>query len=185
MSRENYERLLRRLVRKSSGRIRWLAGTVIGLKMASDPSVIQSVSVRIRDGLERGIPASLVIGEYVSLQIFDYTYELLCADCTGPSQAGLKWLKCIYQIKAIHARSSSLPFDDLRLQYKTVGRYKSFRIYVPISSRSRLPIPGGYDKAGVIIFYAGAKRCNIVINRIEGHRSMNFPIPNSQQATDV
>lgn len=71
-------------------------------------------------------------------------------------------------------KPGQIPFEKLRLEYKTRGRYKAFRFYVPTSSRSRLPIRGGYDKAGVIFYYVpriGLRRCNFVVNRIEGHRS--------------
>lgn len=98
----------------------------------------------------------------------------LLADCSGPSQVGLRWLRHIIQSGVVSARPGSIPFEKLRLEYKTRGRYKAFRFYIPISSRTRLTIPGGYDKAGVIFYYVprmGMRRCNFVVNRIEGHRS--------------
>lgn len=69
MSRENYERLLRRLVRESSRRIRWLIGTATGLKTAENSSVIKSVLVRVRSGQEEEIDASLVIGERDAIEL--------------------------------------------------------------------------------------------------------------------
>lgn len=181
MSRENYERLLRRLVRKSSGRIRWLTGTAIGLKTSGDSAVIDSVIVRTANGHNEYIPASLVIGEYIALEQSDSSNRPFFADCAGPSQVGLKWLKHIFQAEIVSARPGSLPFENLRLEYKFLGRYKAFRFYVPIASRQRLPIHGGYDNAGVIFYYVpmpGMKRCNFVVNRVEGHRSMVLFISN-------
>lgn len=177
MSRENYERLLRRLVRNSSGRIRWLAGTATGLQVTSDHSNIGSVLVRTDGGFEKAIPAVLVIGGCGPLQWLGYLSRPFFADCAGPSQVGLKWLKRVYETEAVSARPGSLPFEDLRLEYKTVGRYTAFRFHVPIASCARLPIPGGYNKAGAIFYYmpkTGTKRCNFVMNRIEGHRSMHY-----------
>lgn len=75
MSRENYERLLRRLVRESSRRIRWLTGTATGLKTAENPSVIKSVMVRAHGGHEEEIRASLVIGERDALELSGSSYR--------------------------------------------------------------------------------------------------------------
>ena len=64
LSRENYERVLRGLVRKYSSRIRWMTGTATGLKVSgSNLSILESVQVRTHDGTEKDIPASLIIGK--------------------------------------------------------------------------------------------------------------------------
>lgn len=63
LSRESYERTLRGLVRKYSGRIQWLSGTATGMKtVAWDTSLLETVVVRTHEGHEKEIPASLVIG---------------------------------------------------------------------------------------------------------------------------
>ena len=63
MSRELYERLLRRLVLGYSDRIRTKAATVTALNTApGDPMTISSVTTRLADGTTEEIPASLVIG---------------------------------------------------------------------------------------------------------------------------
>lgn len=64
MSRDAYERILRGLVRKTSKRIGWLTATATGLKSdPGDSSRVQSVLIRTPEGLEKEIPAELVIGE--------------------------------------------------------------------------------------------------------------------------
>ena len=63
VSRDAYERILRRLVLSSSDRIQWITGTATGVRVASiDPSKLESVTVRLTDNTEEEIPAALVIG---------------------------------------------------------------------------------------------------------------------------
>ena len=63
LSREGYERLLRRLVVANTPRVRWLTGTAVNVKLANeDATTISSVVVRSTDGSEQDIPASLVVG---------------------------------------------------------------------------------------------------------------------------
>ena len=63
ISRESYERLLRGLVRSSS-KIKWVVGTAIGLKMASESTTnVNSVVVRLPSGKEQELSAALVIGK--------------------------------------------------------------------------------------------------------------------------
>lgn len=92
----------------------------------------------------RFLLVSTLLGEL--LQCFIQLY--VCLDCSGPSQVGLKWLKRIYNAEPLPARRGSLPFDDIRLEYKTSQRYQIFKTYVPPAARSRIPIPEGYDNAG-------------------------------------
>lgn len=68
LSRDAYERVLRRLVLSSSDRIRWITGTVTGLRTdTKDISALSSVVVRIEAGNELDIPATLVVGEFAYL----------------------------------------------------------------------------------------------------------------------
>ena len=63
LSRDGYERVLRRLVLASSDRIRWVTGTVVGVKTdQKDPSKLSSVLIRSADNAEQEIQASMVIG---------------------------------------------------------------------------------------------------------------------------
>lgn len=65
MSRDAYERLLRRLVLNSTKRIRWLTATATGAStVPEEPSILDRVSVRLPDGTKQDIPASLVIGKH-------------------------------------------------------------------------------------------------------------------------
>ncbi|KAL5511076.1 hypothetical protein ACEPAH_4291 [Sanghuangporus vaninii] len=165
VTRESYERILRRLVTGYSNRIRWVVGTATGLIVDEhDPATITSVAVRTDSETEMTIPASLVI------------------DCTGGSQAGFKWLKrvfsdpeysaLLYQNKSIPRRA--IPFDDgLKIEYNTVHRYRKFRVSVPPELRSHLPIPGGYENAAWLHTYLprpGLDRKLFMIERMEGHR---------------
>lgn len=63
LSRDSYERLLRRLVLKSSNRVRWITGTVTGFDAnPKDLSILSSVTLRLPDGTEQKVPSTLVIG---------------------------------------------------------------------------------------------------------------------------
>ncbi|KAI5117976.1 hypothetical protein M0805_004909 [Coniferiporia weirii] len=153
LSRDAYERLLRRLVMESSSRIRWLAGTVSGVNTPEeDTRSLSSVVIRLPDGSERTVPAAMVI------------------DCTGTTQAGLKWLK---RLGIKHDETSGLPLEDLRISYQTVQRTRTYRFYIPPEARAKLPLPGGYDNATWIYscmpkFGTGSK--SFLVDRIEGHR---------------
>ncbi|KAH8117861.1 hypothetical protein DFH11DRAFT_1503246 [Phellopilus nigrolimitatus] len=162
MTREMYERVLRRLVLNSSKRIRSVVGTATGVKtIPGDPTTLSSVTVRAAEGAEENVPATLVI------------------DCTGGTQAGLKWIRRIANEPA-HADAlqrlvpaGALPWDDLRVEYNTKQRYIRFRFYVPPEARARLPIPGGYARNTWMYTYMpvpGVERKLYMINRIEGHR---------------
>lgn len=63
MTREIYERLLRRLVLGRSKRIRWKVATATGVRVAPDDcKTISSVRIRTPDGVELDVSAALVIG---------------------------------------------------------------------------------------------------------------------------
>ncbi|KAL5489740.1 hypothetical protein ACEPAI_4572 [Sanghuangporus weigelae] len=163
VTRESYERILRRLVTGYSNRIRWIVGTATGIIADErDPATVTSVTVRTDSEAEMIIPSSLVV------------------DCTGGSQAGFKWLKRIFfgpKYSALLYQSvpkGAIPFDDgLRIEYNTVHRYRKFRVSVPPELRLRLPIPGGYEKAAWLHTYLPRPGCDrklFMIERMEGHR---------------
>ena len=63
LSRDGYERVLRRLVLKSSDRIKWFTGTVTGFTVnPEDISTISSVEIRRSDNRRNDVPTALVIG---------------------------------------------------------------------------------------------------------------------------
>lgn len=63
LSRDGYERVLRRLVLKSSDRIKWLTGTVTRFTVnPEDVSTISSVEIRGFDNRRIDVPTALVIG---------------------------------------------------------------------------------------------------------------------------
>lgn len=71
MSREAYERMLRGLVRSSSDRIKWKTGAVIGLKTTpGNATRLSGVSVRLPNGAEQDLQASLVVGEHKQSGLF-------------------------------------------------------------------------------------------------------------------
>lgn len=71
----------------------------------------------------------------------------------------------------------SIPFDELKLEYKTRQRYQTYRIFVPPAARPRLPLPGGYDRTGSVYAFVpkpGLEKCLFVMDRVEGHRRTCF-----------
>ena len=99
------------------------------------------------------------------------------ADCSGPAGIGLKWLKRIFSTEFLDARPGSVPFDDLKLEYKTSQPSIRHRVFVPEDIRQRLPIPNGYGKAGFIYAFVpkpGIEQNVFMLTRIEGHRSSWF-----------
>ena len=68
LSREAYECLLRRLVLGSSTRIYWVTGLATGVRLDhQDSSRLSSVTVRLPDGSEKDIKATLVIGTALAI----------------------------------------------------------------------------------------------------------------------
>ena len=64
MTREIYERLLRRLVLNRSKRIRWKVATVTTPVVSpTDCKTLAGVRIRAADGEESELPAALVVGE--------------------------------------------------------------------------------------------------------------------------
>lgn len=181
LSREAYERILRRLVLGSSRRIRWLTGTAVGVHTSpNDLSVLSAVTVRLPDGTKQDVPASLVIGDYTSFNLEDNENLPLCAlDCTGATEAGVKWLRRIASERVDDEQlrelmpSNALPWEKLRITYDVHVRFIIFRFYVPPEARNSLPIPGGYEKNVWPYTYTpipGKEHKFFMVNRIEGHR---------------
>ncbi|KAF4581576.1 hypothetical protein EYR40_009859 [Pleurotus pulmonarius] len=117
------------LIESSSDCIQMIQGSVTGLVPSGDMCNIQSVDVRTADGGEKTV-------EDVALVI----------DCTGSTQAGLKWLKTSGFI-------SPRTDGDLRLTYNPKLSYVtvSFQDFGDLAQD--LPIPGGFDQAGFICTY--------------------------------
>ncbi|EJD02492.1 uncharacterized protein FOMMEDRAFT_157715 [Fomitiporia mediterranea MF3/22] len=165
VTRETYERLLRRLVLAYSSRIRWVVGTAIGVSPdEKDLTTLKYVTIRTEYGDEESIPASLVV------------------DCSGTSQAGIKWLKRIYtdpKYTSVLQCTPDIPrgvpaFDEnLKIEYNAKQRFVKFRVFVPPEFRFRLPIPNGYDNAAWMFTYMprpGLERKFLMLERMEGHR---------------
>lgn len=155
LSREALERMVRRLFLKDRPSIRWMSGVVKGVDTAEDDlDRLTSVTVCLTDNSEITVAASLI------------------ADCTGSTQAGLKWLKRL-QSPTDKTVNGKLSLNDIRLSYSTQQNSRCFRFYVPPEARSRLPIPGGYDNAGSLYafmpFFGNGQKA-FSCDRIEGHR---------------
>ncbi|KAI0338097.1 hypothetical protein BDW22DRAFT_810294 [Trametopsis cervina] len=119
------ENVLRKLLLGAPSNVRTLVGSV------------RALSVRERDGTPR-VGAVLVRGadgREVSLDEPE-----LVIDCSGDSQAGLKWLK-----KCGYAMS-----PDIRLEYDQKLRYVTVTFTVDKALSETLAIPGGYENAGWI-----------------------------------
>ena len=93
--RHGMENVLRKLVlspTKGSSNIHTIAGTVRSLERSSNGSRVSAVVIRKPDGAELTInDPALVIGKS-TLPLFDFVLKT-CADCSGDTQAGLKWLR--------------------------------------------------------------------------------------------
>lgn len=75
LSRDAYERLLRRLVLDSSKRIRWMVGTAINVRTnPKDSSILSAVAVRLPDGTEQDVPATFVVGAARYPLIFHFRF---------------------------------------------------------------------------------------------------------------
>ncbi|KAG8928424.1 hypothetical protein FRC02_006917 [Tulasnella sp. 418] len=125
-SREVFEVLLQRLVRKACPNVRFMAGTVTGVDRSSDASSIREVHVRPSNGSPMSLKnPSLII------------------DSTGSSQAGFKWLKkCGYDLP-----------DDYRIHYNPRIRYLTFQFTVPPHLRSVVLPQRPWDDTTAIYTY--------------------------------
>lgn len=178
MSREGCERMLRRVFLRDCPRIRWMVGTVRGIETAKgDENTISSVIVRLPDNSEATVPASLVVGKsYCEIKSANIANPFSSSlDCTGSSQAGLKWLKRIGAAsdKTVGNRLA-LSDPKMRPSYYTDQQTRTFYFYVPPEIRGKLPIPGGYDNAMWIYSYTPVlAKCtkSLFLDRLEGHRS--------------
>ncbi|KAF9021118.1 hypothetical protein BDZ89DRAFT_1138208 [Hymenopellis radicata] len=122
-SRKALETLIRRLALnpKSFPNIQQMVGTVVGVTTdPAKPGYLRQVSVRTQDGIF-DIDAALVV------------------DCTGPTQAGLKWLQ---------RAGFGASLDSLTVSFDAKMHYSSCRMVVSPSLAKRLPVPGGFDNLG-------------------------------------
>ncbi|KAF8221557.1 hypothetical protein L208DRAFT_1327277 [Tricholoma matsutake] len=135
-TRHGLETLLRRLIigTKQYPNIEQIVGTVTGvICSASDPTRLQGVSVRTSDG-DKTLGAALII------------------DCSGPAEAGLKWLRRAgFGAANPHSDGDdSHPLQQLKTVYDPRIRYSTFQFTLPPALAERLPIPGGYHNTGGI-----------------------------------
>ena len=97
--------------------------------------------------------------------------ESACVDCTGSSQAGFKWLRRLYEAQSLDADA----YSSLKLTYSmSSAGYSRFRFYVPPELRDRLPIPGGYDKSGMIYSVfpkIGLEKSVVFVQKMQRHCS--------------
>ncbi|KAJ7924324.1 hypothetical protein B0H13DRAFT_2315469 [Mycena leptocephala] len=105
-----------------------LAGTVRGLEASDDMSSIKSVVVRKPDG--------------TNMHLNDVA---LVVDCTGATQAGLKWLK---------SAGFSLP-ENLRSSYNGNLRYATLCFTVSPELEAKLPISDA--GANLVVLYSAAQ----------------------------
>ncbi|EJD02944.1 uncharacterized protein FOMMEDRAFT_134111 [Fomitiporia mediterranea MF3/22] len=178
LSRESFERLLRRLVVRCSPRIRWMVGTAKSVDtVQGDTNTLSSVTVRLPDNSEQTIPAALVV------------------DCTGTTQAGLKWLKRIgAETDKTEGGRLALSDPDLRISYCTNQQTRTFYFPIPPEARKKLPIPGGYDNAKWLYTFTpvlGKGRKSVFVDRLEGHRMRimvgtwgDLPLPTLDELRD-
>lgn len=177
-SRDLFERILRREVIRHE-RIRQITGTATGVRASpNDLCKLEGVTFRLLDGAEMFLPASLVVGTLIArslkMKSLNTPISIPFVDCTGPTQAGHKWLKRLFEnADAKPQIAKSIPFEDLKIEYSTGIVAHKWRVPIPPEMRGRLPIPGGYDSCGWIYSYLGVvgkEGKTTTITRIEGHR---------------
>lgn len=105
-------------------------------------------------------------------------------DCTGKTQAGLKWLKHVHEeaCKVDPGKYQRIPegkllHDKLRLKYDIQGVVRGFFFNITPSMASRLPIPGGYANAGwllTVLSEPGADNRCAIMTKFEGNRSKSW-----------
>ena len=179
LSREGYERLLRRLVLSSSPRIKWMTGTVTNVNTAvGDPTIISSVDVRSPSGLEQTIPAELVVGKFSKRYRATETRLTPVLDCSGTTQAGFKWLKRISAgLDKANSTTLTRSIESLRRVYATVQQTRTYKFHIPPEARSHLTIPGGYENATwiyTVLPKFGKGKKSIYVDRIEGHQGQSW-----------
>lgn len=122
-----------------------MAGTVVAVN-SNMPGYLTQISVRTKDNGVETIDAVLVVGSFDLLvnvaNVADLVWRL---DCTGPAQAGIKWLRRAGFDSAVSDDSFAL--DRLKVTFDPKMHYSTFRIDVSPSLAEKLPIPGGYTNA--------------------------------------
>jgi hypothetical protein len=178
-SRKTYEKTLRALVRMQTN-IHWIAGTVTGINPeSSDNNRIKSVSVRNSGGSLQEITAALVVGKPSYLNQSNANQPR--TDCSGRSQCGFKWLSRLGD-KAREADPKrypsiprgKVPIEKTRVKYDIRSNSRTFEFHVTPSMAERMPIPGGYAKAGWLLTFfpqSGLDNRCIVMSKYEGNRS--------------
>ncbi|KAG9227186.1 hypothetical protein PLEOSDRAFT_1106212 [Pleurotus ostreatus PC15] len=146
--------LYRLLIDSSANSIQTIQGTVTGLVPSDDMSDIRSVNIRTNEGEEKTVKdVALVI------------------DCTGSTQAGIKWLKSAGFISSLESSSDNKRGpDNLRISYDHKLRYVTVTFDNLGDLVHTLPIPGGFEKAGFIYtYYAHCKWGNegFVLTRMD------------------
>lgn len=158
-----------------------MTGTVTGLRTdPKDPSVLTAAIVRCADNTDQEVPATLVIGmlspHFSRNSRSAYLYDDI--DCTGNTQAGLKWIRRLASEQENAEKlqklvpSYALPWNKLRVTYSCGQRGRIFRFFVPPEARKHISIPGGYEKNVWPYTYMpipGKEHLFYIINRYEGH----------------
>ncbi|KAH7908362.1 hypothetical protein BJ138DRAFT_361040 [Hygrophoropsis aurantiaca] len=136
-SRQSTETLLRRLVvgqKDQYPNIKWAVGTVTGVTTdPDDESRLKNVIVRTADGTTTELEGTLII------------------DCTGPAQAGLKWLQHAgYGFSSDGSyKKGTLPLDQLSISYNQQVQYSTYVFRVPPELGRRMPTPTKWDEEGM------------------------------------
>ena len=106
--------------------------------------------------------------------MFEPVSNFFMKDCTGSTQAGVKWVRRIHSaISESHPTVNPVPPPYLKYNPHSQCHYFTFNIEPAYRSRLDDLIPGGYENAGWIMSYvtepdAGNKFVGITKN--EGHQ---------------
>ncbi|KAF8916286.1 hypothetical protein CPB85DRAFT_1251006 [Mucidula mucida] len=144
-SRQALETLTRRLtLTKEYPNIEQIIGTVTGYTAdEKHPDRLSKVSLRTREGATIDLDATFVI------------------DCTGPTQAGIKWIQ--------RAGFNGDDFNALRSSFDQKMHYVTFQFYISPELGAKLPIPGGFENigGGIIIYYPDTSRDHRYISAVK------------------
>ncbi|KIJ68613.1 hypothetical protein HYDPIDRAFT_81894 [Hydnomerulius pinastri MD-312] len=156
--RQGLETLLRRLLLRDASypNVRWVAGAVTGVNPdPEDTSRLGNVMVQTKEGAIT-IKSALVV------------------DCTGASQAGLKWLQRAGYGPARSDKTDN-NLEQLSVSYNPGILYSSCIFKLTPDLCARMPIPGGYENVGIFCgLLADPKLDRRLVSaaRLEGDRLM-------------
>lgn len=163
--RSTLERICQKLLLASSPNVRILDGTIRQVEMSKGQSKhVESVQIRHNGGQSSTIQQpALLIGQRSIFFPTECRTDRIIVDCSGVTQAGLKWLK---------SAGCEIPQNKI-VEYGPDLHYMTVTFFPPPEVAKRLPIPGGYDNCSFLLSYASApsdeSKIGFIFNRYENN----------------